>query len=90
MDDIDVYLRHVTYEQKINREAEKFIQRCKWVPLTHRFEIFQESIEYVQSLKIESLERQREHSKAVDEKGQQIIEYRKMGKEACTQLSKIM
>jgi hypothetical protein len=90
MDDIDVYLRQVTYEQKINREAERFIQRCKWVPLSHRFEIFQESIEYVQGLRSESLGRQRELCKAVDEKGQQIIEYRKMGKVASTQLSKIM
>ena len=44
VDDIDVYLRIVTYEEKINKQANKFIQRMKWLPLSHRFEVFEESI----------------------------------------------
>ena len=40
IDDIDVYLRLVTYEERITRNTEKFIQRVKLTPLSHRFEIY--------------------------------------------------
>jgi hypothetical protein len=44
MDDIEIYLRQVTYEQKINKLVNKFLTRVKWIPLTKKFEIFNESV----------------------------------------------
>lgn len=46
VDDIDVYFRVVTYEERATRNTEKFIQRVKYAPLSHRFEIYSESIHY--------------------------------------------
>ena len=40
IDDIDVYTRIVSYETKCNRAVEKFVQRAKWVPISHRFDVF--------------------------------------------------
>ena len=39
-DDIEVYLRHVTYAGKINKLVNKWLARLKWMPLSKRFEIF--------------------------------------------------
>ena len=39
-DDIEVYLRTVTYEQKISKLVSKFLARLKWMPLYKRYEIF--------------------------------------------------
>jgi hypothetical protein len=40
-DDLDVYARITSYLEKIALPTEKFVQRAKWVPMTHRFDIFQ-------------------------------------------------
>ena len=45
-DDIDVYLRLITYEEKITRLADVFVNKAKWVPLTKRYDIYKQSIEY--------------------------------------------
>lgn len=45
-DDIDVFYRIATYEERSTRNAEKFIQRTKWLHLTQRFEIYKASINY--------------------------------------------
>ncbi|CDW83349.1 UNKNOWN [Stylonychia lemnae] len=42
-DDIEVYLRTVTYEQKIQKLVSKYLARLKWMPLYKRFEIFQDA-----------------------------------------------
>ena len=34
IDDLDVYMRVTTYEEKINKDAEAFIHNVKWLPLT--------------------------------------------------------
>ena len=47
-DDIDVYLRTITYEEAITRNTERFIQRAKWIPNGQRFKIFDESNKYYQ------------------------------------------
>lgn len=59
IDDIDVYLRLMTYEQRIFKNAERLIQRLKLVPMRHRFEIFTSAQDYLRTLKAESLDRQR-------------------------------
>ena len=40
VDDIDVYNRIVCYESAYNKAAEKFLNRAKWVPLSHRFDVY--------------------------------------------------
>ena len=45
-DDLDVYFRVVTYEERATRGAERFIQRAKWLPLISRFEVFSGSVQY--------------------------------------------
>ena len=54
-DDIDVYLRCITYEEKITRWVEKILAKAKWLPLTHRFEIYSASIEEFQNVKNNSI-----------------------------------
>ncbi len=44
-DDVEIYLRTVTYDQKINRLMTKYLARLKWLPLHRRFEIFSDAIE---------------------------------------------
>lgn len=39
-DDIEVYLRHVTYASKINRLSNKFIARLKWMGVSRRYDVF--------------------------------------------------
>jgi hypothetical protein len=43
-DDIEVYMRHVVYEGKINKLVNKFMARLKWMPLSERFDIFESSV----------------------------------------------
>ena len=40
IDDIDIYQRIVSYEERCKSSAAKFIQRTKWVPLAHRFDVY--------------------------------------------------
>jgi hypothetical protein len=54
-DDIEVYWRIVTYEEKITRKAERLIQRAKWLPFSHRFEIYEDAVDYFQELRVKSV-----------------------------------
>lgn len=40
-DDIEIYMRHVTYADKINKLVNKFIARLKWLPLSQRYDVFE-------------------------------------------------
>jgi len=44
-DDIEVYLRSVTYDQRVNAQMSKFLARIKWLPLYRRFDIFIDAVE---------------------------------------------
>jgi hypothetical protein len=57
--------------------------------MSHRFEIFNDTYEYVQKLKQENLAKQREYVEKIGEKGEHIIKFRKMPKEANSDLKKI-
>ena len=59
-DDIDIYLRNTTYQEKITRKADKFVQRAKWVPMSQRFELYSDSVKYFQELRNNSIASQRE------------------------------
>jgi hypothetical protein len=43
-DDIEVYLRHTCYNLKINKHMNKVLSGLKWLPMTQRFEIFDEMV----------------------------------------------
>ena len=57
--------------------------------MSHRFEIFHETYEYVQKIKQENLDQQRKYVETIEQKGENIIQYRKMPKEANIELKKI-
>jgi len=44
-DDIEVYLRSVTYDQRVNALMSKFLARIKWLPLYRRFDIFIDAVD---------------------------------------------
>ncbi len=50
-DDIEIYLRTVTYEQRINRLMTKFTARLKWLPLYRRFEIWVDAIDHYNKIR---------------------------------------
>ena len=62
-------MRIVNYEAACNRPLERFINRVKWVPLTHRFEIFTQAQERVQNFKHEWLENQKTWQRRLETKG---------------------
>ena len=78
-DDIDIYLRCATYEGKITRKADKFVQRAKWVPMSHRFDIYSDSVEYFQELRNNSIAFQREQIWRIEDKGKTITDTKKLG-----------
>ena len=43
-DDIEVYLRHTTYKNKVSKMINKFMSRQKWIAMQHRFEIFEKAV----------------------------------------------
>ena len=57
-DDIDIYLRCITYEERIAGTADKFVQRAKWVPLVHRFEVYKDSVQHFQEVRRASIDSQ--------------------------------
>lgn len=43
LDDFEIYIRAKAYESKLTRTFEKFLSRAKWIPYSHRYQIFKES-----------------------------------------------
>lgn len=43
-DDLETYMRHLTYSNKINKLMNKFLARLKWIPLCNRYEIFEKMV----------------------------------------------
>jgi hypothetical protein len=85
-DDIDVYLRTITYEEAITRGAERFIQRAKWAPQASRFKIYDQSVKYYQVLRNKNIKSQKDYSAEILEKGQSIIDMKKLGDEGNREL----
>lgn len=44
-DDVEVYLRTVTYDQRVNQLMSKYLARLKWMPLYRRFEIWTDAVD---------------------------------------------
>lgn len=55
VDDIDVYTRLVTYREKLNIDADKFIDRIKWTPISNRFDIYSDSIQEFQDFRNDNI-----------------------------------
>jgi hypothetical protein len=89
-DDIDVYLRLVTYEDKIMRKADRFIQRAKWVPMAHRFHAYQNSIKYFQDTRSRSMAAQDKFITVIKEKGEALIDMKKLGDDGMRELQQIV
>lgn len=79
IDDIDVYNRIVTYEEKCSRGVTKFINKAKWAPLSHRFDVYTRHQQYFQSIREEALADQEAYVQKVETKGKYLIEHRKLG-----------
>jgi hypothetical protein len=56
-DDVEVYMRQVAYDQKVNRLMSKFLARLKWLPLYRRFEIWTDAVEAYNKIKEANLSR---------------------------------
>lgn len=78
LDDIDVYLRQITYEEKISRTAERFIQKAKWLPLSHRFELYKKSVFYFQQLRTKEYDKHDAFIKEINAYGEKLALERKM------------
>jgi len=56
LDDFEVFTRVQTYENKINREANKLVQKIKWVPYSERFELWEDSRTLMQEYKAQIMQ----------------------------------
>ena len=56
IDDLDVYNRIVTYEQKCSSASDKFVHKAKWMPMTRRFDVYTKHQQYFQSIRDQALE----------------------------------
>jgi hypothetical protein len=72
-DDVETYLRTVTYDQKINRLMTKYLARLKWLPLYRRFEIFSDAIESYFKIKELNVKNQEKLLEKIHTKGTAII-----------------
>jgi hypothetical protein len=42
-DDVEIFLRATTYRNKVSKVVNKFLSRLKWLPLQHRYDIFEKT-----------------------------------------------
>ncbi len=89
VDDLDVYTRITSYNENISIPTEKFVQRAKWVPMTHRFDVFTQTQIFFQERRQESVEKQKAFAKTCEEKAGKLITDRKMGVTGLKELSLI-
>jgi hypothetical protein len=57
-DDLEVYLRTVTFEERVNALVNKFLSRIKWLTLRKRDQTFVGAVEDWNQLKEDNLRRQ--------------------------------
>jgi len=44
-DDVEIFTRSTTYRNKVSKLVNKFMSRLKWLPLLHRYNIYEKAIE---------------------------------------------
>ena len=89
VDDIDVYNRIIGYEERCQSASVKFVNRAKWVAMSHRFDIYIQAQERIQSLRESAIESQKQHQKRMEAKGKYLIELRKLGERGMKELDQI-
>ena len=82
-------MRIVNYEAACNKLVERYINRAKWVPLTHRFDVYTQAQERVQNFKQAKLESQKTWQRRLEIKGKEIIELKKLGERGYKELAQI-
>lgn len=60
-DDVEVYLRDVTYKNKLKKVINKFLARLKWIALQDRFDIYQKALIANDKLKRRNIKRQQNY-----------------------------
>ena len=43
-DDLEIYTRSVSYRNKVSKVVNKWMSRLKWLPMLHRFEVYERAI----------------------------------------------
>jgi hypothetical protein len=82
-------MRIVNYEAACNKPLERFLNRAKWVPLTHRFDVYSQSQERIQNFKRAHLENQTTWLRRLETKGKEIVEMKKLGERGFKELAQI-
>lgn len=44
-DDVEIYMRGVSYRNKVSKVANKYMSRLKWLPMQHRYAIMEKAHE---------------------------------------------
>lgn len=57
-DDVEVYLRTVTYDQRVNQLMSKYLARLKWMPLYRRFEIWTDAVDAFNKIRDQNIIKQ--------------------------------
>ena len=60
------------------------------MPLSHRFDVYSQSQEYFQQTRLGSLQRQKAWADRMEEKANELIDYRKMGDRGLSELAQLM
>jgi len=50
-DDIEVYIRGISYRNKVNKLVNKFMSRLKWLPMERSFDILEKAVEMQHDIK---------------------------------------
>jgi hypothetical protein len=67
-DDIEVYLRQVTHRNKLTKLVNKFLSRCKWLPLLKKNEIYEKAVTAFFAQKQANIERQKNFVEQISER----------------------
>ena len=73
MDDVEVFLRRTTYEQKLNKLVGKFLGRLKWMPLERRWEVWTAAVEEWNRLRESNVKGQLQLVDRVRERGHMLL-----------------
>ena len=44
-DDVLIYTRSCSYRNKVSKAVNKFMSRLKWLPMLHRYDIYEKALE---------------------------------------------
>ena len=55
-DDVEIWLRSVTYRNKVSKVVNKFMSRLKWLPLQHQYSIYEEAMKRNKQIKDSNIE----------------------------------